>query len=72
MATDRGAATPDAVGEFRACVTDYRQKVDELRDIEQRMSRSINIMSTGGAPRERVLVANKILADVRKVLRTVP
>jgi hypothetical protein len=72
MATDQGAARPGCARDFTACVADYRQTVDELREIERRMSRSIDVMRTDGAPRERVLVARKMLADVRRILRRVP
>lgn len=58
------------VEEFQVCVSDYRRSLEELREIEDRMTRTVKMMRASGAPLERLLVAREILEGVRGALRT--
>lgn len=69
MATMRLEATPTHVEEFAACLGDYKQVVEELREVERRMTCAVESMRSEGASRERLLMANGILSGIRETLR---
>lgn len=62
--------TGDAMHQFQQCLTDLRQTLDHLRFIEQGMADAIAQMKLQNEPRERIMVAQMMLSELRGTLRT--
>jgi len=58
-----------ALSRFQEYVADFRQTLEHLAEIEQTMANAVAEMKAQGQPRERLLVAEMILDDLRGILR---
>jgi hypothetical protein len=57
-----------ALALFQECVVDSRQTLEHLAKIEATMANAVAEMKAQGQPRERLLVAEMILDDLRGIL----
>lgn len=58
-----------ALARFQECVVGFRQTLEHLAEIEETMANAVAEMKAQGQPRERLLVAEMILDDLRGILR---
>lgn len=56
------------IARFQACTADLRQTVTRLQDLEQELGDLLAQMRGEVHPRERLIVAEAILSDVRAAL----
>jgi hypothetical protein len=57
-----------ALALFQECVVDSRQTLDHLAKIEATMANAVAEMKAQGQPRERLLVSESMLSDLRELL----
>jgi hypothetical protein len=71
MTTERPSnSAVDAMYQFQECLTEMRQTLAHLQQVEHDMSKAIAEMKLQNQPRERIMVAQMMLSDLRNTLQT--